>query len=189
MQVGDVQQEEAAGGLRQRGQELGLVHRRLGPGQRGGDVLQRQGDRQPRLGRAYVVDEDGQRVRGPCRRNQVARLHDVGVQRIRPGGSLTAADERDVLTDQRRPERDREVTEAVDPRRIWMLRTRQAEGHSVRYDRESGVACGDQGRREVGRRDVLGDDLAESHAGPGLREDLVGDGRAPARTHTETGDG
>lgn len=103
VEVGDVEQEVGAGAVEELGEEVGLGEVVVGPGERGGDVLEGERDGESIEGAADVVDEDGELGAGAGDGEEVAELGGAGAR------------EGDVLADER--ERSARATAIATRRR------------------------------------------------------------------------
>ena len=155
VEVGDVEQEAAAGPLDQRGQEVGLVELGAGECERVGDVLE---DQRP-VGQALDL--------GDVRREDVE-----GLARERQGGEVPDLDppgpgERDVLAPPRRVEPADQPQEPVAVGGVEPFRGAEREVEPVG---DQGVAFGQQVELpELLRRGVkvvVGDDFKEVDSVP-----------------------
>lgn len=135
VQIGDIDQQAHPGPLDELGEEGPLAHLLVGPGHQRRDVLQRERHRQRVLRDAHVLAQHVQRVAGPRHGQQVPRL-----QTRRAGQLPAAADEGDVLGDERRAQRLRALRERGQPLRPGPLGAPEAERDSVRDDRDTALA-------------------------------------------------
>ncbi len=179
VQVGHVDEQPHPGPLDQLGQELPLGHPLARPGEQRGDVLQRQRHRQRLLRDPHVLAEHVEGVAGARHGQQVARL-----QAGRRGERAARPDERDVLGDQRSPERLRAFRERREPALVGAVGAAEAEGDAVRDHGHPALAQPQQRVREMARADVLRHDLHPVDARHALHG--VRDLRSPADSRTQS---